>query len=418
MIRRIVKRISWRSIPSEWQGVYNTLKTDTTDFSASMDSKWGTVVAPGATHPSFKSCADGYLTANYWNMAHNPSNYIDGYVKPFLLALRNLGFAGVRIQIGYPLLDPVFWEWVTSQGYDRNQLSNLQTNFSDVITYAHSIGLAVLVQSQTIENARGATWHTDTYMASQTWAAYKLARAAHINAVHDLPGLMTTDPISVQSEATNEATHSGQAELLDPAANAVFLQSVMDAVDAAGNHASGEKYYAGAGVWYGTLATQLANLYAIPNLDGIDLHTYPINSRIAYPFTPYWTTWQNASASVNAHGKLLMASETDMMKEADAEVGAVPGWDMFPRRHFSFWEPLDKSFRWSAVRMGHLYKYQYMSVSWPSEMIAWLPYQTGLTTDEMDARYAPEFLAALAAGRTTGLGDYMKKLNVKQWATP
>jgi hypothetical protein len=118
----------------------------------------------------------------------------------------------------------------------------------------------------------------------------------------------------------------------------------------------GVKLGAGAGSWLST--DYFKALAAVPELDYIDFHIYPVHYGLASDRV------LKAAAVAQAKGKRVSIGEAWLYKVAGHEIGYISPVKAFRRDVFSFWQPLDQNFIQLVVNLAHTINAQFCSFFW------------------------------------------------------
>ncbi|MGE5256738.1 MAG: hypothetical protein ACM3KE_08720 [Hyphomicrobiales bacterium] len=118
----------------------------------------------------------------------------------------------------------------------------------------------------------------------------------------------------------------------------------------------GVKFGAGAGSW--TSTDYIKALAAIPELDYIDVHIYPVHYGLASDRV------LKAAAVAQAKGKRLSIGEAWLYKVAGREIDYISPVKAFRRDVFSFWQPLDQNFIQLVVNLARTIDAQFCSFFW------------------------------------------------------
>jgi hypothetical protein len=121
-------------------------------------------------------------------------------------------------------------------------------------------------------------------------------------------------------------------------------------------HRPGVKLGAGAGTW--TSADYFKALAAIPELDYIDFHIYPVQ----YGFASDRVL--KAAEAAQAKGKRVSIGEAWLYKVAGREFDYISPVKAFRRDAFSFWQPLDENFIQLVVNLARTINAQFCSFFW------------------------------------------------------
>jgi hypothetical protein len=168
---------------------------------------------------------------------------------------------------------------------------------------------------------------------------------------------------------------------------------------------TGVRLGAGAGTW--TAHEYFKALAALPELDYLDLHIYPVQLGFASDRVV------KAAETARAKGKGISIGEAWLYKVTARELRTIAPAEAFGRDAFAFWQPLDQDFIQLVVDLARRMDAEFCSFFWMKYLYAYLP----LTPET--ARMSPgELMRAsdqLAAenilnGRLSATGERFKSL--------
>jgi len=248
--------------------------------------------------------------------------------------LQAMGFQGVKLAIGFPMLYEPFWG-------SQAALQPYLDFYEQLVSGLHAMGLKVVVENTILQGDNPQTGWTNLgpFFQSLNWLEYIAARATMAATIAQY---LKPDYLVLAEEPDTEAANSGQTNLSNPVDAAAMITSEITSVRLVNLTLP---LGAGFGTWLGQyppvgLLDYLAAYVVLP-LDYIDYHVYPIN------------TENNVSLLNNAlviaqqaglAGKPVAVSEAWLWKMENAEY-AVNSPNLFSARNpFSFWAPLDSYF--------------------------------------------------------------------------
>jgi hypothetical protein len=205
------------------------------------------------------------------------------------------------------------------------------------------------------------------------------------------------DYLTVLSEPETQARNTGLAFSVRDFSDFV-RQVVKDLAHA------GVKLGAGAGTWETT--EYIKALAAIPELDYLDLHIYPIQHGFAYERV------LKAAELARAKQKAVTIGEAWLYKISSREFGRIAPLGAFARDHFSFWQTLDEHFIDMTVNLAREIGAEFCSFFWMNFFYGYVEYtaETGaLPAGELMRRGQAAAAKGLRAGTLTPTGEFFKK---------
>lgn len=306
-------------VPAEWQPLYDTLSAQI----ASADAYW----AARPVRQPMPAFSAALLSAN--TNAGRRLLQPDAVASSLLLldALAALGLREVNIDIQLPFVLPVF-------GADHVGYRDF---YLQLFAAIRARGMRASVELGTTFNDGGFSDVSYDYR-TRTEQQYRddLREQALWVATALAPSHLT-----LSNEPDTQRQNTGIA--FTPAFWADVMGRTARAVRAA---APGVPLSAGTGTWL--TAGYVDALLALPELDGIDLHLYPLAND--------WATGavESVGQRCRAAGKSLRFSEAWLYKASPAELGQniAAAADVFKRDVFAFWQPLDIRFLQLAARIA------------------------------------------------------------------
>jgi hypothetical protein len=390
-----------QGIPQQYLDLYLQLRRQIGQFKATVADNWDGVKYAPASFGAECVPADNYknlLSMSYYTQS----------VLPYLDRLAQLGCKSVKFQLGFPILSEAFWSgWVVPNGYDLNRLAAYRTRYALLVSDIHARGMKVIAQSQHMEISRGSSWNVAGYYATLDWSAYKAGRQANILEVAGNLGLSANDFLILQSEPDNEAAMTGQGNLVNVSLDVAMVSEFLAALDSAGLNTM--VVGAGCGSWFQKYVEHVQALVALPDLNLIDVHVYPVN--LAGTGGSFWQRFIALCEIARAAGKQLGCSESWVNKTRDSEVGVLLNDITFSRNVYSFFQALDIDFRAAMVGTGHWKQFAFQSASFSRQLFAYVDYNAAPngTPAELDALQNQATLAAITAGSFSEGGlDYQR----------
>lgn len=183
------------------------------------------------------------------------------------------------------------------------------------------------------------------------------------------------DFLTILSEPYTQTRNTGLA--FSPADFAATVRRVATGLDHAG-----VKLGAGAGSWESI--DYFKALAAIPELDYIDFHIYPVQ----YGFASERVL--KAAEVARAKGKRVSIGEAWLYKVLARELNHISPVEAFSRDAFSFWQPLDENFIQLVVNLARTIDAEFCSFFWMKYLYGYIDY-----TAE-SSRLSPEQLMQLS----------------------
>lgn len=248
--------------------------------------------------------------------------------------LKAMGFQGIKVSIGFPLLYEPFWG-------SQSAMQTYLTYYEQLVTNLHEMGLKVVVENTVLlsSNAESGWSNVGAFYGTLDWTQYMAGRAAMAATI---ASDIKPDYLILAEEPDTEAANTGQTNLNNPADAATMITGEITSVRLVNLTIP---VGAGFGTWLGpyppnSLLDYILAYVALP-LDYIDYHVYPIN------------TEQNVNLLNNAlviaqqaglAGKPVAVSESWLWKMENSEF-STDNTNLFNSRNpFSFWAPLDAYF--------------------------------------------------------------------------
>lgn len=157
------------------------------------------------------------------------------------------------------------------------------------------------------------------------------------------------DFLTILSEPDTQARNTGLP--FSPAEFAATVKAVAKDLDR-----PGIRLGAGAGTW--ASADYFKALAAIPELDYIDFHIYPVQYGLASDRV------LKAAEAARAKGKRVSIGEAWLYKVSGREFDHISPVKAFRRDVFSFWQPLDENFIQLVVNLARTINAQFCSFFW------------------------------------------------------
>jgi hypothetical protein len=400
--------------PPEYQATFDQLSQTLTTFEGQLDANWNGSVGPGkfagALSVANGNKSVGLLAPSTWT---NVLQMLDAY--------QAMGVTLVKLDVEYPVFTPAFHTYLAAHppagipNYTYsvpNFIGTPNSFYNKLVAEIRSRGLGVWIEYGTLFAGYTATPATPYFAAMRT-AGLAATQVRYTSERDAEAGLLVSqlkpDYFTALEEPTTQEMNFGYFPGNVPIFNTAtewrdFTQSELLAIQAAAP-TSTTLLGGGAGVWESEdFVTALA---ALPDLDYVDLHIYPLTSLTAN-YLQRTTDWIDAIRGI-APGERITIGEAWAYKTTSAEVtNGIDFNTVFSRDVYSFWEPVDRQF------LDVLFKLmQYKSVTaimpfWAQYYFAYLTYGDpsldGLSPIQLISLAGQESLPNMASVTLTGTG--------------
>ena len=305
----------------------------------------------------------------------------------FLDRFKELGAAGVAVQIVYPLL-----------GKDFPSSDEYLNFYRNVAGEVRKRGLTLIIATGApFSGTEFSTLRVDySGKTPQSYLQERLQQATVI--AHEL----RPDYLCLSEEQSTERMLTGlditTEDYLD------FLRSAPATIDPP----SGVKLGAGSGSWERPDLVQ--RLIHETSLDFIDIHVYPLSSGP----TDYLQVTADWASAAGAAGKEAVIGEAWLYKASARELRAGVGFqELFGRDVYSFWQPLDVQFMQTAVELGRAAGVRYVSFFWSRYLFGYVDYDDvppGTTGPALQQAANLASWTAFSRGELSATGDEFKRL--------
>jgi len=276
-----------------------------------------------------------------------PSLSGTGYINnviPQLNEEKALGAQAILIQIGFPLLYAPFQGGTT-------QLKPYLDFYQTVANTVHGMGMKLIVENDILlANDVASGWpNLTSYFSTLSWDVYQQGRATMAATIAET---MQPDYLVLAEEPDTEAAQSGQSNLSNASMAAQMVAGEITAVQASTFPTI--TLGAGFGAWPQKSGSSIADYVtayaALPGLDFIDSHIYPINNVSSGSLIGNILTVASLAA---AAGKPVSLSEAWLWKMEDLEWQSNSADNIRARNPFSFWAPLDIYFQQTMQNLAN-----------------------------------------------------------------
>jgi len=337
-------------IPSEYQSLYGRIETILDEFDSGLDRDWNR--NRFATTFGFQ-----LFTAN----CHRGEDLlaVGGLPGNILLLdqLQRMGIKGVTIAISYPILMPDF------------PRSGEYLQFYKALAAAvRSRGMVLNVESGLMFGQGGFTslpvaqYYNSVRAKPNPYSQYVGGRG-YVNAL--IATELNPDYLNFGAEPDVEALLTGLPLMADPAVSISSADYIAKQIQTAN-----PRVLKGPGIaaWLSNAMTFVEGYLAIPEVDLLDIHIYPVN------FDSLPRTLQLADYAL-ARGKKLTVSEIWLYKELDGQIGGGDVWNSVQARdYYSFFEPLDMKLHNVLFKLTQFKRFSYVAPFWTKHYFAYLGY--------------------------------------------
>jgi hypothetical protein len=363
-------------VPEEYRPLYDSLSGKLESFDRSLDGQ-----CAGENRKTIYAAELLGANCHAGEQLFNPA-YFQGIVM-WLDALKAMGVTGVKIAIDYPFMMPDFPNY---EAYLRV--------YKIIMLECRSRNMTVFIANG---NLFGPPFTNLNYpLAGLTLDKYRLGKK---QTVETILRELRPDYLTVANEPTTEAMLTGISQT--PAQFAETTRYILQGLD----H-KGMLMGSGTGTW--SNMSYIRELAAIPELDYIDMHIYPVD---------YLQGAVDAAAIARAGNKRLALAEVGLYKMRPDEMGELGKLatqaTIYSRDVFSFWAPLDNRFLEIVARMAKCSGYEFISPFWSTYLFSYVDYNL-LTKNlgygqlrQMDNQQAGR---NAAAGKLSPWGETYKKL--------
>jgi fibronectin type 3 domain-containing protein len=337
-------------------GYCQTINTELTNYLTAFNATLSSL-GNGSTYPTLYV---GNLPSANGNVGPQLISSTQMYgVQSQLEELQAMGYQGVMMEIGFPVLYQPF--------YANQALYQQYVGFyAQVAATIRAMGMKIVVENDALLSSDiQAGWTTSTaYFASLNWTQYQAGRAKMAATIAQV---VQPDYLVLAEEPDTESSQAGQPNLNIPGDAAAMISGEIAAVQALG--LPNVQIGAGMGAWVQNLTTYLSDYVALP-LNYIDFHVYPVNTENGKSLIGNSLIIASMAA---AAGMPVAMSETWLWKMEDSEWGVLSADQFRSREPFSFWAPENTMF---LQTMQNLANYTHMIYQAPSEPDYFYAYQT------------------------------------------
>ncbi|NOZ79773.1 MAG: hypothetical protein GXP48_11460 [Acidobacteria bacterium] len=348
-------------VPRQYRDLYHELETRLNAFSERLDALGsGQVGEPawGGTLSTFNgNRGPAILSADTWEQT-----------REMLSAFERMGVTVVKIDVTYPLLTSAFHQWIHARvpSYTLSAQDYLD-RYRDVVQAIHAHGMSVLIEHSSLFRGGFAALDPSGYYASiaalgpvaarQRYGAERAAEALAISSEVKPDRLTLLDEPDTQN--ANFGPVGGHV-LLTPAQWVSLVQTEAQLIQGSGLD-NPPLLGAGSGSW--DVETYVQSFAAMPELDSVDIHIYPIATQ-GGSLLDRVLQWSEDIHAI-APGKRITIGEAWLYKASAAEVSAgMDAEQVYGRDVYAFWSPLDQLFLRLLARLARLEGYAAVCPFW------------------------------------------------------
>gem|GEM_PF-1788144 len=374
--------VSWAQVPTVYEDAYSQLETKLEQLKATVHRLWD-----GEKYPT-RFCSDLSICNTQIQKTKLLSPGYYALTVQMLDALADMGMSAVRFNFSYPFLVGTF--------PDSDAYLDL---FRRIVQAARDRQFTVFIKC-TSTNTNPEYGSVDStviaFMNGLTVSRYRTEKKQMIQTIIEIlePDFFT---IEDEPETMEDATGLDYS----PDSLASFIQHFLDGLDKGG-------CLIGAGVGTWEPLDYVDRLVAIPGLDYLDIHVYPVNfdffdDRLFY-----------ISDRAMTAGKKLVLGECWLFKTSDQDILAqLPVSEKFKRDVFSFWFPLDSVYTRLLADFAYYAKAEIVTLYWSPLFFHCLEYQPGyedLSSDSLFSLTMPQALQNMSEGRLSAIGQYYSEI--------
>ena len=410
--------------PSEYSALFGELSTNLAEFQAQVHAQWD-----GSTGPA--QFAGGLAAAN--------GNKSVGLLSPatwtrtveMLDAFQAMGVTLVKVDMQYPVLTPAFHDYLTANppplvpGYSYtvdNFIGYPASFYSKLAAEIRTRGMGLWIEHSTLFDDFSPT-PPSGYFAGIRALGLATAQARYTAEQQAEAVLIVSelapDYYTIADEPTTQDANFGylpgsggsQVPIFTPDEWGAFVQGTAAAIRAAAPTAA-TLLGAGSGTWETRAYTE--RFAALPELDYIDFHMYPLET----PFENYLQNaldWADYVRGVDP-GKKLTLGEAWLYKVSSAELvsRSIGANDIFGRDVYNFWEPLDRQMLEVLYTVAHFKGFEAVMPFWTQYFFAYLTYGDpsldGLSSIELLSRAGQDAVPNIAGVTLTGTGQKLAEI--------
>jgi hypothetical protein len=366
-------------VPPTYQSLYQGIESNmSTDF-ALINAQWAGTKYPVKYSSSLMSADENAgLRTSFTNLTA---------VNQELDGLQALGINAALVEVGFPIFDQNFWEFIgqsASQAHQtvQNYLTFYELVAQDVHGRKGSNGkpMILIVEANpllTVDDPADSL-NASGYYQSLSFETYEERRSANTVTIAQN---LKPDFLTIQSEPDTDANNCYRPELNTPATDVAMVQSIANnlaAADVPGLHTT-IKVDSGMGAWQENWQEYLGSpgagsgLLGISELDDIDNHVLYLTGQASSGLARELGTSMQMIQMAQAAGKTASIGQYWAHKSLLANEDNL---DVLVRDTFSFWAPLDQQFIPIIFQLANRGSLQFLSSINDGQFWAYEPYAT------------------------------------------
>jgi PBP1b-binding outer membrane lipoprotein LpoB len=326
-------------VPHAYRALYNELYTKLDSLHTAVNSQWN-------GKKSAVSFGVELLVANSNRGEILLTDRVFGATRLTLERLKDLGVRSIAISIQYPILTSSF-----------PRVAEYRKFYKQVAEDIRRQGFVLIVEMGTMFREPEFSKLKINYNGLTLRSFKDELREMTEEIITD----MRPDYLTLLTEPDTQARNTGlDFSVLNFSAT---IQHV-----ASGLNRSGVRIGAGAGTWDDM--AYFKALARIPQLDYLDLHTYPIQRDFVIDRA------LQVAATAQRYNKSVTIGEAWLYKISERELGKISPVKAFARDVFSFWQPLDIMFLETIINLSHRIQADFCSFFWMKYLYGYLDYNS------------------------------------------
>ena len=334
-------------VPQHYRSLYAALQDSIDSYNRQISSQWN-----GSLYPVNFAAELIAADTNGGNLILQPN--VKNVMLEEISADKALGVQAITVQIGFPIFDPYYFEYLGQSSTQAGQTVQTWIDYySSVAQAIHSRGLKMNVEANpllTFDTGSNSSLDASGYYRSLDWATYQQRRSAQ-NVV--IARQIRPDYLLLQTEPQTDAVNDFHPQLNDPLQDTAMIARFVGDLENAGLpglHTT-LKIGSGVGSWQRNWRAYINRLVAIKGLDELDTHVYNLQ-----PSLDEIGVAMQVADLAHAAGKGASISEFWLHKSTDLagfSNNGDPLLDVRARDTFTFWSPLDVQFLTLMARLAN-----------------------------------------------------------------
>lgn len=364
-------------VPATYQALYQGLQSNVTTDLTLMNAQWTGAKYPVSYSSSLMSAdANGGQRTSFTNLSA---------VDEELNDLQSVGINAVMVEVGFPLLDQNFWEFLGQTSAQAQQTVQNYLSFYELVAQdihgrkdINGIPMKMIVEANpllTVDNP-GTNLNATAYYQSLSLATYEQRRGANTVTI---ARYIQPDFLTVQSEPDTDARDCFRPELNTAATDVAMVQSIVNNLSAAGVPGLHTTIKIGSGMgswqsnWQDYMGTPGAatGLLGITGLDDIDNHVLYLTGQGATGLALELYTSMQMIDAVHAAGKTASIGQYWAHKSL---IVGENNMDVRVRDTFDFWAALDQQYIPVIFELANQGSLQFLSLINSGQLWSYEPY--------------------------------------------